>query len=82
MPHLEGCAATPGVCGFPCTSADVAPMQRASVLQKAGGEILLSRAGENSAGATEHSSASNLVTQGEEQAVVKGHRGDTGHTCL
>lgn len=71
MPHLEGCAARPGVCGFPCSSADVAPLQRASVLQKAAGEIRLSRAGESCAGPSEHSSANNLVTRERSRQWVK-----------
>lgn len=81
-PHLEVRTARPGVRSFPWSSAGMAPFQRASVLQKTDGEIRLSQAGESCTGASEDSSASNLVTQGEEQTVSKGPRGATGHACL
>lgn len=63
VPHLEVRTARPGVRSFPWSSAGMAPFQRASVLQKTDGEIRLSRAGVSCTGASEDSSACNLVTQ-------------------
>lgn len=70
MPYLEGHTAHSGVRSFPWSSAGMAPCQRASVLQKTDAEIRLSWAGVSCTGASEDSSACNLVTQWVEQTSI------------
>lgn len=71
VPHLEVRTAHPGVHSFPWSSAGMAPFQHASVLQRTDGEIRLSRAGVSCTGASEGSSACNLVSsEGRRQLLV------------